>query len=98
MALEKHQFLDYLEARGSSMVCSCCGTDAWHMLIHDVEDIKNQQLMAFSLLHSDAKKDVSAALDVLVIVCTNCGLVRMHCVQKVESDFSSFAEAADPRH
>jgi hypothetical protein len=94
MSIEKHQFLDFLGDKGSSMRCPCCSHDGWHMLIHDVEDIKNQQIMKFSIYHFyDGKRDNSSiAMDVVVIVCEKCGFVRMHSVAKVLGGFCAYSE------
>ena len=92
MNIEKHQFIDYLKSRGSSIECSCCNFDEWHMLIHEVDDIKNQKLMPFSINHLCKIGNVttSAALDVAVLVCSNCGFVRLHSLAKIIGDFKPY--------
>lgn len=96
--LEKHQFLDYLHDRKSSMACPCCREEAWHMLIYDVDDITNQKLMRFSLWHTDVTKATSIAVDAVVMICIRCGFIRMHSIRKIEDDLDSSSKLVNGEH
>lgn len=78
MRLEKHTFLDHLEAKGSSVACPCCSHEVWDILIEDPVDLSDQRIMEFSLLRLRGGVQVA----VVAMICGNCGFVRMHSVEK----------------
>jgi hypothetical protein len=79
MRLEKHKFLDHLEARGSRIGCPCCDTTSWEMLIEEPVNLQDQRVMEFGL----ARLAGGLAVAVVAMVCGNCGFVRMHSVDKL---------------
>lgn len=76
--LEKHKFLNYLEANGSNMACPYCSCESWEMLIEDPVNLQDQRIMEFSLRRLTGGISVAA----VVMVCGGCGFLRMHSVEK----------------
>lgn len=82
MRLEKHRFLDYLEAHGAKPACPFCACEAWNMLIENPDDLMDQRIMEFSLQRTAGH----IAIAIVVMICANCGFVRQHLVDKVIHD------------
>lgn len=78
MRLEKHKFLDHLEEKGSNLACPCCSCKSWDMLIEDPVNLQDQRIMEFSLRRLAG----GLAVAIAVMVCSNCGFLRMHSVDK----------------
>ena len=78
MRLEKHKFLDHLEAKGSTLACPCCSCTSWEMLIEEPVQLQDQRIMEFALVRLAGGIAVAA----VAMVCSGCGFVRMHSVEK----------------
>lgn len=78
MRLEKHKFLNYLEARGSKLACPYCSCESWEILIEDPVNLKDQRIMEFSLRRLTGGISVA----VVAMACGGCGFLRMHSVDK----------------
>lgn len=48
--VEKHQFIDGLVERESTLPCVYCGNEKWALLIDEPIDLSNQQLLNFALV------------------------------------------------
>lgn len=82
MRLEKHRFLEHLEAKGAKLACPCCSCTSWEMLIEDPLDLQDQRIMEFSLRRLAG----GIAVAVVALVCSDCGFVRLHSVaQAIQS-------------
>lgn len=79
MRMEKHWYLHRLEDLGAHLTCPSCSKNIWDMMIEDPVRLDDQRLMEFALVRSGGR----LAIDVVVMVCRGCGLVRMHSAEKI---------------
>jgi hypothetical protein len=79
MAVEKHEFIGFLEGRDALGSCVACKRADWRLLTREVLDLKRQILKEFSLVAFEVPTGASS-VGVYVLVCGGCGLVRMHAV------------------
>lgn len=77
MLVEKHQFIDGLAERGSSLDCPFCRNGDWNLLIDEPVDMANQQLLNFTLVAPNRLGELTHT-SVVSMVCKQCGFLRQH--------------------
>lgn len=77
MLIEKHQFIDGLAGKGSSLDCPFCRNSYWKLLIDEPVDMTNQQLLNFTLVAPNRLGEL-AQTSVVSMVCKQCGFLRQH--------------------
>ncbi|WP_397586654.1 hypothetical protein [Sphingobium fuliginis] len=77
---DRQKFLDFLQARGASATCSSCGKNNWNV------PTDQSLTLALPINQSGTFSMPPPSVPVRILICGNCGFVRMHAVGAVDPE------------